>query len=92
MTQLDLQLFTPHDEDGVDPNRKYILKKIIKDTNLGTYSTWQIFKSHSGLWLGIRTFYYDTDYDCLEKVTHDEAVWLVKHSDLDVREFMDSLK
>lgn len=90
-TQLELKLETPLDEDGVDPNRKNILITVIKNNHLGSHSSWQIFLGNKTqkLWLGIRTHYYETDYDYIEPVTREEAVWLIKTQG--VREFLDCL-
>jgi hypothetical protein len=93
--QLELPLVTPPDPDGVDPNRKNILTAVIKNNYLGSHSSWQIFRSWNKdktaqFWLGIRTHYYETDYDYIEPVSREEAVWLIKTQD--VREFLDCLK
>ena len=94
-TQLELPLETPLDPDGVDPNRKNSLIGIMKSNYLGSHSSWQIFRSWkkdktAQFWLGIRTHYYETDYDYIEPVTREEAVWLIGTQG--VREFLDCLK
>lgn len=96
--QFELPLYIPADADGVDPNRKIYLINFIQQRPLSSHQSWQIFKSWRSLaitapavlWLGIRTFYYDTNYDFLERVTREEALWLIKNTP--VSEFMDSLK
>jgi uncharacterized protein involved in type VI secretion and phage assembly len=90
--QLSLPLVTPLDEDGVDPNRKNILKSIVDQRHVGSNSSWRIFylQNNKTLWLGIRTHYIETDYDYVERVTRDEAIWLVKNNF--ASEFLDSLK
>ena len=88
--QFSLNLTTTPDPDGIDPNRKIFLAKIISENSLGTYETWQIFKYHDQNYLGIRIFYYETDYNYITQVSRLEAIWLINN--YPVQEFMNSLK
>lgn len=55
------------------------LAAIIANTHLGTYSSWRVFylPNSNTLWLGIRTHYYETDYDYIKKISLEDAKWLL---------------
>lgn len=93
--QFTLPLITPLDPDGVDPNRKKFLLDFMKNTWLGSSSTWQIFSNFDRNknrihFLGIRTFLYDTDYDYLQQISYEEGMWL--HKEIRISDFMGGLK
>jgi len=97
-TQLSLDLVTPPDTDGLDPNRKIFLINFIQSRPLSSHQSWKIYRSYRNFknpeptyWLGIRTFYYDTDHDYLEQVSREEGLWLIKYAPVSTH-YLDSLK
>ena len=93
--QLELPLAPILDPDGLDPNRKNILTKIIAERYLGSGQSWKIYntrnfkKNETNYWLGIRTFVYDVDHEYIEKINYSEAIWLTKN--FNVTAFMTDL-
>lgn len=58
-------------------DRNQYLLAFMKKQYLGSNSSWQIFLLKDQLWLGIRTSFIDTDYDYLEKISKDDAQFLL---------------
>lgn len=76
------------------------LAAVLHNTHIGTYSSWRIFylANSNTLWLGIRTHYYETDYEYIKKVSLEDAKWLVSKThkgvfgEIRVTDFMDSIE
>lgn len=76
----------------LDDEFEQVIGLMRKHNPLGSHSTWQIFYYQGKLFIGIRTHFYETDYNYLMQISLKTAEDLYRDPNIRVGNFLNAIE